>query len=342
MRIYAKDGASLEVDIRFALPREAEKIVALMKRQHGGSYMPSFYKAEWIREMMEKGVMRFAVAVIEDGAIAGVIGADVENIFTGSMDLILQVVDKSLRGFGMGKILQGFILDSPDWEKYTCIYGHCLCLDIVSQKNHIHYGYEMTGALLNRYFFDRNSEFFANLDLPLKYSTIVACLPKAKKDAGRIYAPAGKEHYIEDVYRSLGASFTFEEGRPVPPAARLSLTITQNDPHRYLELFVLENGPDLGWIFHQTLEKYRVIENQTYNVFVNLNDSGCPETCRILEDHGFFFTGIQPLSGRYEYAIYHFAPFLKDPFDKVATVPEFASRLDEIKSLYEDQRKALV
>ncbi|GHV91011.1 hypothetical protein AGMMS50268_15140 [Spirochaetia bacterium] len=332
MTVYNKEGASPEVNIRLAEGDDASRLIDLMKKQHGNSYMPSFYQEPWVRHGMESGELHFALAELSDGTLAGIIGADAGNVFTGSLVFILLVVDKPLRGFGMGKMLHHFILNAKPWDQYTCIYGHCMSLDPVSQMNHIEFGYKMTGLFLNRYQFDPGAEYTADMSLPLKHCHVIACLPRAKRDAGLLYAPAAYIPYISRIYDSLGAAYTFAEVEPVYP--HLNYTLIQSDPHQYCEIFVKEGGSAFTSVLKENLEKYAPLERQSFNAFVSMNDPGCPAVCALLEDQGFFFTGIQPLSGQIEYLLYHYSPSIPVPFDKIAVVPEFKKDFEWIRSLY--------
>ncbi|GHV76065.1 hypothetical protein AGMMS49942_08860 [Spirochaetia bacterium] len=335
MTVHNKEGASLEVTLRFAKSEgdDVSRLIALMKKQHGNSYMPSFYQERWVRHGMETGEFGFVLAELADGTLAGIIGADTGCVFTGALVLILLVVDKPLRGFGMGKILHHFILNAKPRDTYTCIYGHCMSLDPVSQRNHIEFGYKMTGLMPNWYQFDPGAEFIAGMKLPLKHSLIIAILPKAKRDAGLLYVPEAYIPYISEKYDSLGAAYTFAEpkGSPFP---QLTYTLTQSDLHRYCEIFVTEGGAAFAPVLKDTLGKYASLERQSFTVFVSMNDPGCPAVCALLEEQGFFFTGIHPLSGQTEYLIYHYSPTIPVPFDKIAVVKEFKKDLEWIKSLY--------
>jgi hypothetical protein len=162
---------------------------------------------------------------------------------------------------------------------------------------------------------------------------VVACLPQAKHDAGPLYIPPAYGDYIIGVYTALGVAFTVKAGEE--PVALPSIYILNDiKKHRYCELIVQKPGNDFKDILDKTLEQYDGLENQTFTVFLNLNDPGCPRACSLLEERGFFFTGLQPLSGSYEYLLMHYSPSLPVPFDRIAVVPEFKERFDYIHELY--------
>jgi GNAT superfamily N-acetyltransferase len=343
LTLYNREGLSLEVDPRPARPGDVPRIISLMRKQHGESYMPSFYREEWVREKMEQGLIRFSVAELPDGSIAGMIGADREGIFPGSLILILLVVDRSLRGFGLGKLLYGSILETVSRDPCTCIYGHCLTLDTISQSFHAANGFKMTGLIIDRYRFDAASPYLAGMALPAKYSALVACLPRDKRDAGVLYVPQAYVPFVKEVYDSLGAACAIAPGLPAssgsdpasfPAEGEGIFSSVQNDIHRYCEMVVSRTGRGLREKLGGLIDSYEGLEGQTFNLFVSMNDPGCPGLCAFLEKRGFFFTGVQPLSGLNEYLIYHYSPGLPVSFDRIAVVPGFAGPFDWIRSLY--------
>jgi GNAT superfamily N-acetyltransferase len=340
LTLYDREGARRELDLRPARPDDAPRIIELIRNQYGASYMPSFYREAWVREKIERGVIRFSLAELLDGSLAGIIGADREGVFSGGLILILLVVDKSLRGFGLGKLLYGSILETLSADPCTCVYGHCLTLDTASQSFHVANGFKMTGLFLNRYLIDPGAPYMAGIALPLKFSHLIACLPRAKGDAGILYVPPAYVPFAGEVYDSLEAARVFApapprgtDPAPLPETGLFSHI--QDDSHRYCEAIISRIGAGLAGKLGDLIDSYEGLDRQTFNVFVNMNDPGCPRLCAFLESRGFFFTGLQPLSGAEEYLIYHYAPGLSSPFDRIAVVPGFAGHLDWIRSLYE-------
>jgi hypothetical protein len=209
-----------------------------------------------------------------------------------------------------------------------------MTLDIVSQKTHLEFGFHMTGLLPNGYFNDTTAEYLKDVSLPVKDVLMAACLPQAKRDAGSLYIPPAYRDYIIGVYTALGIAFTVKTGEE--PVAQPSIyTLSNIKEHRYCELMVQKSGNDFKDVLDKMLEQYGGLENQTFMVFLNLNDPGCPKACRLLEEQGFFFTGLQPLSGPCEYLLMHYSPSLPVPFDRIAVVPEFKDRFDYIHQLYQ-------
>ncbi|MDR1985804.1 MAG: hypothetical protein LBP88_02390 [Treponema sp.] len=336
LKVYNKKSESLDIRIRLAHPDDAPHLIALLIKQHGKNYPNRrFYDDAWVRQGLDGGILCFAVVDRGDGTLAGMIGADEGNAFSGSSVFILLTINHSLRGFGIGKHLHRFLLEAVWNGAYTCIYGHCLTIDTISQINHHEFGYQMTGLILNRYIYDTNAENLVNLQLPFKRTHLVACLPLKKQDAGILYTPSAHAAYIGEVYESLGVAYSTHEGTN-PMERKSLLTITQYEEHRYSELLIKETGHDLASILEDVLKQYRALESQTFNVFINLNDPGCPEGCRVLEEQGFFFTGLQPLSGQYEYMIMHYSPRIPVPFDKIAVIPEFNKRFSYIQQKYQE------
>jgi hypothetical protein len=338
MIVCNREGESIDVVFRFAVPGDVPQIISLLKKQHGSGYYPKMYDEVHVKNLIKGERLKVAVAELEDNILAGMIGTITDNSFPGSISFNMLTISPGMRGFGLGKKLQAFLMETIPPKTYTCIYAHCMTLDIVTQKNHLEFGYHITGLLLNDFFHDTAAEYLAGVSLPVKYNVVVACLPQAKHDAGPLYIPPAYGDYIIGVYTALGVVFTVKAGEePVAlPSIYTASIYTLNDikEHRYCELMVQKSGNDFKDFLDKTLEQYDGLENQTFTVFLNLNDPGCPRACSLLEERGFFFTGLQPLSGPYEYLRMHESPSLPVPFDRIAVVPEFKERFDYIHELY--------
>jgi hypothetical protein len=336
--LHNKQGDSLEVTIRLACPDEAPQLITLLKKQYGSCYYDAMYDEERVRHALTAASLRLVVAELTDGTIAGMIGANSNNDFPGSLLFSMLVIENSCRGFGLGEILSRFLMNmdlvAPD--TYTCIYGHIITLDTFSQATHYNFGYRMTGLLLNCYIYDREAEYMTGLPLPFKDSLLVACLPQGKKDAGTFHVAAAHAAYITEVYKELGVRFTIitpAKARPAAPLTRYSLH--QDEKHNYGELFIWEAGLDFSEVLEHIVEQY-TSQEQTFNVFINLNDPACPYAGIFLENRGFFFTGVQPLSGEYEYLIFHYSRAIGIPFEQIAVIPEFRKRFTYIKTQYKE------
>ncbi|GHU08669.1 hypothetical protein FACS1894151_04990 [Spirochaetia bacterium] len=335
MTVYNKKGKSLEINIRLARPDEAPELIELLKKQYGSYYGGEMYDKEFVRKSIQSGTLQVIVAELPGGLIAGMIGADAGNVFSGSMVIVMLVIKPELRGFGMSKILQGQLLKMIPQNTYTCIYGHCRTLDTISQTNHIEFGYRMTGLLLNTYINDSNAEYVAGLPLPFKEVLLVACLPRTKKDAGMLYALPAYAAYITEVYESLGVVYMLSAEKTRLKAPQSVLFVNQDEQQRYCEIIIKTAGLDLINQIETILGQYAA-PDQTFNIFINLNDPGCGNVCRLLEERGFFFTGIHPLSGPYEYVIMHYSPSLPVNFEEVAIVSEFIEQFNYIEIKYKE------
>jgi GNAT superfamily N-acetyltransferase len=338
MNMYEQKGKSLDMRLRLARPDDAPQLIALLIKQHGKNYPDHrFYDEVWVYRSLEEGILHFAVVERTDGMLAGMAGSHAENVFPGSLIFMLMTIDPSLRGLGLGKQLHNYLLQMTAFETYTCIYMHCLTLDTASQTMCNESGSCMTGLILNRYIYDTEAKNLWGLCLPFKRTHLVSCIPRAKQDAGILYAPFAHTAYIRDVYESLGVAYRFNNQEETKPGTEPSLvTSIPYEAHCYCELLVKETGGDFAHILGDMLKRYGSREQQTFNVFINLNDPGCPEACRLLEEQGFFFSGLQPLSGQYEYMIMHYSPHLPVPFDKIAVIPEFNKRFSVIQHNYQE------
>jgi GNAT superfamily N-acetyltransferase len=301
--------------------------------------MPSFYDRDWLAGGIAKEALRFFVAELPGASLGGIAGLDAEGHFPGSLILILLLVDKTLRGYGLGKLISPYVLKAASQIPCTCEYAHSLTIETISQSFLETEGFKTTGLILNRYMMDPGAPYVTVADLPFKTSHLIACYMRDKKDAGTLYVPDPYQAFAGEVYRSLGAAYTLVPSpSPNRDAGTAEFSYTQAEIDRYCEMIVRKTGAGLRETLEDLLDTWAALPRQTFNIFINMNDPGCPRLCAFLEGRGFFFTGIQPLSGLNEYLIYHYAPGLADPFDKVAVIPGFVKHLDWMRSLHKCNR----
>jgi GNAT superfamily N-acetyltransferase len=325
------------VDLRPARPGDAPGIIRLIRGQYGENYMPSFYDKDWLAGGIARGALRFYAAELPGASLGGIAGLDAEGPFPGTLILILLLVDKALRGYGLGKLISPYILKEASQIPCTCEYAYSLTVETISQSFLETEGFKAAGLLLNRYLLDPAAPYATVADLPLKVSHLIACYMRDKKDAGILYVPPSYQAFTGEVYQSLGAAYTLAP--PGDPdrnraAGTADFSYIQADADGYCEMIVRKTGAGLRETLEELLDSCAAFPRQTFNIFINMNDPGCPRLCSFLEERGFFFTGLQPLSGPNEFLIYHYAPGLADPFDKVAVVPSFAKHLDWMRSLH--------
>ncbi|MDR2617988.1 MAG: hypothetical protein LBC62_03870 [Treponema sp.] len=334
MTLYNKRREALEVTIRLAVQEDVPDIITLLIKQHGNYYANvDLYSADFVRRVIKNRDLSIAVAECAGGLIAGMAGANGKTRFAGTLEWVMLTIRPSCRGFDIGRRLLSFLRQTLERDLYSCIYGHCMSLDTASQGIMAGLGFRMTGAILNCYRFDTHAENFAGLDLPDKHRLLVVCLLGTKKHAGVLYVPDEHREYIQAVYEALGAEYTLD--KEAKPSGTTAVTVTQNNEHRYCEVFAEETGPDFEKTLKDTLEQYGALEQQSFNVFINLNDPAAPGACRILEDRGFFFAGLHALSGACEYMIFHYSPALAVPFDRIAVLPGYAGEFAYIRDQYE-------
>jgi hypothetical protein len=332
MIVYNREGESIDVVFRFAVPGDVPQIISLLKKQYGSGYYSVMYDEAYVKDLIETERLRVAVAELEDGALAGIIGANTENAFPGSIEFRMMLISPGMQNSGLGSRIHRFLLDSIPPGIYTSIYGRCVTLHTKTQHNCQTLGYRMTGLLLNELLNDREAENTSGISLPVKDSLLMVSIPQKKQDAGLLYVPPDHAGFIAGIYDDLGVAYTLGGG--TSSQLQSVYAVHQTEEHHYCELMVRETGGDFEGIFDNILGKYIGLENQSFNIFINLTDPGCPRACSLLEDRGFFFTGLQPLAGPYEYLLMHYSPSLPVSFDRIAVVPEFKDRFDYIHQLY--------
>jgi GNAT superfamily N-acetyltransferase len=329
-----------EFAIRLARQEDVPDIITLIIKQHGNYYpYTDLYSMDFVRQAIEKQDLVIVVAERADGLLAGMTGANSKTQFAGTLEWIMLTIRPSCRGLGLSRKLIAFLHQTLPAERYAAVYGHCMSLDTASQKILSDMGHRMTGALLNCYRLDAHAENFAGLALPVKHSLIVTCMPGRKKDAGPLHVPPAHAGYVRGVYESLGVDYSLRPGEGEEPEAAASVcAVAQEESHRYCEISAEKIGRDFEQTLEDALDRWGALEEQSFNVLVNLNDPAAPWACRLLEDRGFSFAGVHALSGDREYMMLHYS-VLPVAFERIAVLPGFDENFAYIREQYEKRSR---
>ncbi len=325
------------LNIRMAKAREAHELVKLLRKQHGDLHPNrKYYDEMYIADAIRDGRLAFVICETPSGDCVGMICADAESEFAGCLLFCLLTVLPAYRGHALGDHMQRFLNEALDDTKYDCLYAHCLTLDTVSQNTKKRYGYHPTGLLLNRYYFDRRAENVAGLELTLRRSHLVMCKPMAKRDAGMIYPPAEVRDAVYGVYDALGVAYALPGQMPDAPE-KSAARVREYARHRYLELFIQGTGDDIEKIIRRYFSPDMLAGGWSFTAFVDMRRAGCARAYDILKERGFFYTGLQPLTGEGEYMILHNSRDAGRTMDALALIPDFDAPM--IRRLCEEREE---
>jgi hypothetical protein len=335
VKVFNKQGDTLEVNMRFAVEGDASNITNLIIKQHGGCYWSDMLtNIDFVRAAIKSGNMRIALIELSNDCLAGTTGI---KKFKGAIELNMLIVKPEYRGFAFGKLLYLFLVEKGIFENSASIYTRCMTLDTASQRICLSMGHSFTGLILNYHRFDYNAEHLSGTPLPYKGSLVISCLLNDKKDAGNIYAPLQHTAFIEEVYNELSARFTLVGEKAVVEQERPPLScceIVFQEKQQYCEMIFTNIGLDAEKQIAGALEHCGKWDGGSLNIFVNLNDPACPALYYHLEKSGFVFTGIQPLTFAGEYMILYYAPGLRVDFERIIVTPEFSGKFAYIRALF--------
>ncbi|MDR1070911.1 MAG: hypothetical protein LBL37_09045 [Gracilibacteraceae bacterium] len=331
-----KDAADPRIDIRFARPDEAPRLIALLRRQHGGLYpRASYYDEGFIAEAVATEKLRFAVAVAGDGETAGMICAGVQSDDPPVLVFSLLTVLPAWRGQGLGSRMQDFLDTRLPLSRYayTCMY--CLTLDTASQHNSVKRGYVPTGLLPHRYLFDPAAANLEGEALPLKRSHLLLCRAFSRRDAGPLFCPDELADFTAEVFGALGVGFS--RGAAAARSSRLAggpsvFRLVQNEEHRYCEIWIERAGGDLPDLL-RAARRYDALPAQTYCVSLNMAHANCPGAYRVLREQGYVCTGLAPFAAGGAYLLFYRSPSVALDYGRLALHPSFRALWEKIKDV---------
>ena len=163
-----------------------------------------------------------------------------------------------------------------------------------------------------------------------------------KQDAGIVYIPYEHQIFAAKVYDSLGVKYCIGQGDDesisvLPPQSLISFW--QNELQECLEINVYMVGEDLVDRIDGLHNKYPLKGTQTSNVFLNCSNKEAVWAYHVLEEAGYFFTGLKPLYGKKEYMVMHNPGEVEIYFEDYVVSSEFAKVLNYVRKAYENRRR---
>lgn len=297
--------------VRLMKPEEAVEVAKCAYKSYGYSYFyPAIYYPERMVELNRSGLVVSAVAVTEDGELAGhtsLVRADVHSPLA---EVAQGLVKPEYRGQGCFVKLAEFILAEGTSRGLTGMFMGAVTNHSFSQRVAERFGFHNCGLRLGyapatvsfRGISDRLSQ---RETFTIDYKYLHA------PDGPLLHPPPHHRDFIAKLYGNLGVNPRMTEPgscRVDYPEAGASLEIKAGTfmPEGFAAMEVKRYGKD---IVSQVRRRLKDLCLQRYEVIELGLDLADPFTCRLTEEFeqlGFFFGGILPGASGRETLLLHY------------------------------------
>ncbi len=358
-RLMLKNKEGDELEVTFCRYREGDErgMIDCIRDEYGNTYFKrEFYVPEYIKRKAEEGTITFLTARTQDDEIAGMMILKQFYPEESMCEIASQIFRKRYRGYGIAMPFFEYGMEILRSRSYTAAFCLPVLFHTVTQRLLYRIGLRAAGLVLNVFDLDRVIHSYDN-GRNRKHSQGVQVCALGKTDAGILYMPARHRDFCGKIYRSLGVKFQIAE--PKENTAEMSdgqgrdsgenalgvfpgytdMTYKNDDLQANLEIRIHRVGQDLPARMRQLHSRFPLRGKQTAGIFLNCNDPGAIRSCELLEEMGYFFTGLKPLCSQREYLILHHPGEVEIYFDDYQATEEFQRLIQYIEKEYQKRRK---
>ncbi len=332
-----REGRMLTLTLRGFREGDEEGLIACIRDEYGETYFKrSLYHPDSIRSEAERGRITFLTAQTDEGEIAGMMILKEFYPQESMCEIASQIFRKEYRGYGLAMPFFEYGMRILLSRSYSAAY----CLPVVfhdtTQRLLHRLGLRATGFVLNVFDMETVRHSYPG-DRNGKHSQGIQIRAVDRRFAGDVYLPERHRAFAGRVYDSLGVSCRMAKGeertgKALPQCC--GIRTVRDRAQSSLETCICSVGADLPRRMEALHEKYPLRGKQTANVFLSCSDRYAPWAYRILEEMGYFFTGLKPLCGEREYMVLHHPGEVEIYPEDYAVSGEFADLLDYVKGEY--------
>lgn len=324
---HRQKGARIFLIRKYRVGDEKGMIGCIRSEYEDTYFRRAFYYARHIRDEAEKGYMNFFVIQTMLGEIAGmaVLMESAQEKGVGEIESL--IIKQKYRGYGLADQMFAYGIKQAGKGEYGAFLSLPVLYHDMTQRLLCRRGFCGTGFLLNVFDGEQIVHSYDN-GRNKKHSLGVLVMAQKKKDAGCLYLPKEHEGFCADIYDRLGVSYLVEaaeDEKMLPPYTAFSC---HNDGQQHsLEIRINKVGANMQAVIWQIHKQHPLAGKQTANVLLNINDKNAITAYRILEKEGYFFTGLKPLCGEFEYLIMHHPATVEFYPEDYILSPEFRTLL---------------
>lgn len=344
----------INVHLRLFRTGDENGMIACIRDEYGDTYFKTgFYDPEYLRKEAEEGVITFLIAETDEDGIIGMMILKEFYPKESMCEIASQIFRKKYRGYGLAMPFFEYGMKLLLSRNYSAAFCLPVLFHDVTQRLLYRLGMRATGLVMNVFDMDHITHSYNN-GRNRKHSQGIQIRAVGKRDAGVVYLP--EEHYAfcRDIYASLGAVFTIatadirripdnEEHEAQDRTGQLSvyteMEYVNDDLQHSLTIDIRRTGRDLAKRITKLHTRYPLQRKQTAVVFINCNDPGAVWAYEVLQEMGYFFTGLKPLCSEREYIVMHHEGEVQIYFEDYWVSGEFANLIGYVETCYKKCRQ---
>lgn len=349
-----REKQSITVHLRLFRAGDENGMIVCVRDEYGDTYFKSgFYDPEYLRREAEEGVITFLIAETDEDGIIGMMILKEFYPKESMCEIASQIFRKKYRGYGLAMPFFEYGMGILLSRNYSAAYCLPVLFHDVTQRLLYRLGMRATGLVMNVFDMDHIIHSYNN-GRNRKHSQGIQIRAVGKRDAGTLYLP--EEHYgfCRDIYASLGAVFTIAAAdiRRLPDddnhetddqTQRLpvytEMEYANDDLHHSLTIDIRRAGRDLAKRITKLHTRYPLQGKQTAVIFLNCNDPSAVWAYEVLQEMGYFFTGLKPLCSEREYIVLHHEGEVEIFFEDYWLSGEFANLIGYVETCYKRCRQ---
>ncbi|MEW6668160.1 MAG: GNAT family N-acetyltransferase [Thermodesulfobacteriota bacterium] len=274
---------------------EAPEVAKLVYRAYGYTYgYPDVYYPERIAALNASGKIHSAVAVAENGEIAGYCALQVQEDNPRIAEIAQAVVDPRYRARGALRAMTAHLIGLAEKEGMYGVFTESVTEHLVSQGVAHRFGFKDCALLLG--IVPRNTEFKGLGTLSHRGSLLVQFRTLLRPPGAILYPPSHHREMIMDIYENLGVAPEIKAGPSVATEGndRSAFRVQAIGSLQLARLVVERAGSDLA---SRVKTELRGLSRQGFEIVhlhLNLCDPRTSHLAEAFEGLGFFFAGILP------------------------------------------------
>ncbi|MEE8184837.1 MAG: GNAT family N-acetyltransferase [Thermodesulfobacteriota bacterium] len=282
--------------IRLMKPKEAIEVSRCVYRTYRYTYLnEDLYFPERIDAMNRDGSMISSVALTDEGKIIAHF-ALLPRPNGRAAEIGVAVVIPRYRGRGLMQLLLNHLIREAKKRGFIALFGNAFTMHVLSQRTNLKFGFKETAIELGAFppmslkpLTDRGFQGTGHVITFFKYL-------KAGEEY-KVFLPPQHKDMLKGIYKNLGIKRSYGdpgESWAIPFAEESTIKVSIKSYHKTATIEIMSYGKDIE---RRMMAKRIELTNKEFNAIyldLNLNDPLTAITCKKLENHGFFFSGLLP------------------------------------------------